>query len=94
MGLGAVLSSPTPNQTKVQAGRIGGYTTAARHDSRTITARARETFLASFVDQVDPDRVLPEQERLRRAEAARRAHFTRLAMQSAAARRSRKGGAA
>ena len=40
-----------------------------------------------FVDQVDPERRLPERERLRRADAARRAYFTRLAYLSARKRR-------
>ena len=44
-------------------------------------------FLARFELQVDPDRTLPESERLRRAEAARKAYFHRLAAKSAAARR-------
>jgi len=85
---------PQTKRTKAAAGRIGGYVTASRHNSLQNTAKARETFLASFVDQVDPDRSLPEQERLRRAEAARKAHFARLAMQSAEARRRQKSGAA
>jgi hypothetical protein len=42
-----------------------------------------------FIDQVDPDRTLPEAERLRRAEHARSAYFTGLALKSAQARRRR-----
>jgi hypothetical protein len=45
--------------------------------------------MARFVDQVDPDRVLPEAERQRRAEAARRAHMAQLAFRSAKARAGR-----
>jgi hypothetical protein len=71
-------------------GRIGGLTTHSRHDSREITRAARERFLTSFIDQVDPERTLPEAERLRRAEAARRAHMARLAHASAKARRARR----
>jgi hypothetical protein len=43
--------------------------------------------MARFEDQVDPDRVLPADERARRASAARRAHFLSLAAKSADARR-------
>jgi hypothetical protein len=43
-----------------------------------------------FLDEVDPDRVLPEAERLRRAEHARSAYFSKLALKSAQARRRRK----
>jgi hypothetical protein len=72
-------------------GRIGAYTTHARHDPKQTTAKARETFLARFERDVDPDGVLPEGERLRRAESARKAYFARLAHASAKARRKRRG---
>ena len=54
-----------------------------------MTANARAAFLARFVDEVDPNRELPEAERERRATAARKAHFARLAFASAEARRKR-----
>lgn len=71
-------------------GRIGGLTTAARHDPKVTTAKARQTFLSQFERQVDPDGVLPPEERQRRAEAAKRAHMARLALKSAQARRNRR----
>jgi hypothetical protein len=40
-----------------------------------------------LIDEVDPDRELPEAERFRRAEHAKKAYFTRLALKSAQARR-------
>jgi hypothetical protein len=40
-----------------------------------------------FYDEVDPERVLPEAERELRAQSARKAYFSRLAMKSAKARR-------
>lgn len=43
-----------------------------------------------FLDEVDPDRTLPEAERTRRAEAARKAFYTRLAAASVAARANRR----
>ena len=73
------------------AGRIGGLSLAAQRDPREYTAPARKAFLASFLDQVDPDRSLPEQERLRRAAAARKLHFTRLALKSVRARQTKAG---
>ncbi|CAN5898656.1 hypothetical protein BH23ACT5_BH23ACT5_10360 [soil metagenome] len=42
--------------------------------------------MARFEDQVDPDRVLLPAERARRAEHAKKAYFTRLALKSAQAR--------
>lgn len=67
-------------------GRIGGYTTAARHDSRELTLPARKALHKKFLIEVDPENVLPEPERNRRAEAARKAHYTRLARLSALSR--------
>jgi hypothetical protein len=61
-------------------GRIGGLVKSSRHEPRAATAAAREAFLRSFEDQVDPDRVLPPEERSRRALALRRAHMTSLAL--------------
>lgn len=67
-------------------GRIGGFRTAALHDGREITSKARATFRESFLTLVDPDGVLPSAERERRAEAARRAHYAKLARASVLAR--------
>jgi hypothetical protein len=55
-----------------------------------MTSRARDAFMRRFEDLVDPQRKLVPSERSRRAEAARRAHFTRLALKSANARAKRK----
>ncbi len=68
-------------------GRIGAHKLHATHDSRDVTAKARATFLARFEWEVDPDFVLSVEERARRANHARRAHFARLALASADARR-------
>ncbi len=67
-------------------GRIGAYRLHASHDPRETTANARAAFLGRFVDEVDPDRSLTEAERLRRATAARKAHFAKLAYQSSVSR--------
>jgi hypothetical protein len=76
------------------AGKIGAHASWAKTEDRAArTAPGRKAFLARFEDEVDPDRVLPEAERLLRAENARKAWFARLAMKSAAARR-KKGAAA
>jgi hypothetical protein len=68
-------------------GRLGAHTLHATHDSRELTANARVAFLARFEREVDPDDVLAANERRRRATHALRAHMTRLALQSAKARR-------
>jgi hypothetical protein len=66
--------------------RIGAHASHATHDSTSLTEAARATCLARFLDEVDPNRVLSEDERNRRAGHARRAYFARLAMKSAQAR--------
>ena len=77
-------------QLRVLRARIGGFAVHAAHDSREITAPARAAFLQRFVDEVDPDRVLPESERLRRAELARKAYFSKLALKRAKTRARRR----
>jgi len=72
---------------RAQRGRIGAYVMHAHHDARSTTAAARQAFGRRFLDLVDPERSLPEPERLRRAEAARKAYFIQLAYRSALARR-------
>jgi hypothetical protein len=69
------------------AARIGAYRLHATHDPRETTKAARSAFLARFEAEVDPGRVLPEPERLRRAEYARKAYFAKLAAKSAETRR-------
>jgi hypothetical protein len=85
-----VATGLTPSQRATRA-RIGGYALHASVDSREHTERARAKFLDRFVVQVDPDRVLSERERARRAEAALKAYMTQLAFRSARSRRERSG---
>ncbi len=75
-------------------GKLGAYTLHSTHSSRETTAAARRAFLARFEAEVDPDQALPAAERSRRAEAARKAYFARLALKSAQVRRRRKTKAA
>jgi hypothetical protein len=75
---------------RVLTGRLGAYVVHSRYDSRELTKAAREAFRSKFEREVDPEGVLPVEERLRRAEMARKAHFTRLALRSAQARRTRR----
>ncbi len=79
-----------PREVRQQRGRMGGLATSAKHDMVLHTAPARQAFKDRFLDEVDPDRVLPEPERIRRAEAARKLHYTRMAYRSAQVRRARK----
>jgi hypothetical protein len=74
---------PDPRLT----GRIGGLTAWSRHDAATMVGPAHLGFRRRFENLVDPERILPEPERMVRADRARRAHMLTLAAKSAAARR-------
>lgn len=78
----------SPSERTLRA-RLAAQTKWAHADGVAGTQAARDTFRASFEIAVDPDRKLPPTERARRAESARKAHFTRLALKSAQARRKR-----
>lgn len=62
-------------------------------DRAARTAAARQAFADSFERQVDPDGVLDPAERSKRAESARKAHYTRLSLKAAEARRRNRGAA-
>lgn len=78
---------------RVLIGRLGAYALHSRYDSTELVRPAREAFWSKFEREVDPDGVLDPTERARRAEMARKAYFTRLALLSAQARakRARRG---
>lgn len=80
----------TPAQRRLQA-QLAAHARWSKSDPVAGTAAARAKFLERFIDEVDPDRTLPEKERVRRAESARRAYFTRLALKSSRTRSERKG---
>jgi hypothetical protein len=74
-------------------GQLGAEVKWSRYNSKDGTERAREAGPngdAYFEKLVDPDEVLPADERARRVEHARRAHFLRMALLSAKARRAKK----
>ncbi len=81
---------------RTQHARLAAHERWARHDPVEGTAKARARFMASFLEKVDAESPgLPDEERLRRAEHLKKAHYTRLAMKSAEARRSNgRGGSA
>lgn len=81
----------TPAERSLRA-RAAAYRLHSLYDSRELTANARAAFGDRFARQVDPDGALPEAERQRRAECARKAYYAALAAKSARARRLRRGG--
>jgi hypothetical protein len=66
---------------------------ANERDRSAATAPARRAFADRFEREVDPDGVLPADERARRAVNARKAFYARLALASARARRRKAGSA-
>lgn len=83
------MSRPlTPSERTLRA-RLAAHTLHSLYDSKELTKPARAKFEQRFLDEVDPERTLTEAERNRRAQRARAAYFTRLAMKSAQARRRR-----
>ena len=76
------------SERHAQAGKIGAHMSWANTaDPAARTANGRAAFMAKFLEEADPEGVLSPAERERRAEHLRKAHFARLAMKSAAARR-------
>jgi hypothetical protein len=77
-------------EQRVLRSRIGGYSSWARTEDRSArTAPARAASPASldrWEREVDPDCVLDPADRAQRAESARRAYFTRLALRSSRSR--------
>jgi hypothetical protein len=78
----------TPAERTLRA-RLAAHILHSKVDSTAHTAAARRAFADRFENQVDPDRVLPVEERMRRAEQAKKAYFARLALKSVRARRGR-----
>jgi hypothetical protein len=83
----------TPPERSLR-GQIAAHESWSRTEDRTArTAKAHQALEDKFLRQVDPDGLLPPAERAKRAANARQAHYARMALKSAQARR-RKAGAA
>lgn len=82
---GSARRAVTADERRARA-RIAAFSLHAKYDSRDVTRAARAAFLARFESEVDPLSTLPVAERQRRAEAAKKAYFLRLARKSAALR--------
>lgn len=73
-----------------QIARIAANTRWSKETDRAAaTQAARDGMTRKFEDQVDPDRTLAPEERAKRADSARRAHYQRLALKSAQSRRAK-----
>ena len=83
---------PITQAQRAQAGKIGGLTTASRHDPLIYTAKARSTYLETFTQEADPDGTLTPEERDRRADALKRRRMAELALRSSQVRAVRRAG--
>lgn len=84
----------TPEQRALRS-RLGAHVRWSRCDDRVAaTAPARAAFNDRWERQVDPEGLLDPHERAIRAEHAKKAHFTAMAMKSAKARARKKTRAA
>lgn len=87
------VRSDMPAERRLAA-QIAANSRWSREDPTEQGRKMRAGFDAKFLREVDPNNELPEAERQRRADCARRAYFQRLALASAKARRAGKGAAA
>ena len=74
----------TPAERTLRS-RLGAYTLHAL--GKTNTGPARKAFMSRFEQEVDPDGILPEPERQRRAVCAKKAYYARLGLKSAQTRK-------
>lgn len=72
--------------------RIGALTMHSRHGIEATTSKGLAAANDRFIREVDPDLVLPEAERQRRAAAARQAWMTRLSFLARQARQTKPSG--
>jgi hypothetical protein len=68
----------------------GGHVTIARHGAAAVASRAREGLWQKLLQQVDPEGVLPEAERVKRAEHLRTAHMKLIAFNREKSRAAKK----
>ena len=72
--------------------RVGALTMHSRHSIEATTSKGLRAANDRFIREVDPDLVLPEGERMRRADAARQAWMTRLSFLARQARQVKSSG--
>lgn len=88
------MGESTPAERAMQSRMASHISWAQTTDRAARTAAARKAFIDKFEREVDPDGTLDPIERAKRAESARKAHYTRLALKSAKARRRNKAAVA
>ncbi|WP_369047175.1 hypothetical protein [Sinomonas sp. P10A9] len=81
------MPRPTSTERRLSAQAAANTSWAYTQDRAARTAPARAAAAARFEHLVDPGGVLAPDERARRAESLRKAHFQLLALKSAQSRR-------
>lgn len=90
MGSVAMGESARSASDRTMTARIAAHTRWGRTVDRSrATASARSAWEARFEREADPDGVLTPEERAKRVKSLKSAYYTRLALRSARARRSR-----
>jgi hypothetical protein len=84
--------SLTPEQRALRARLAAHARWAKTADRAKALVPAQSAFRGRFEKEVDPEGKLPVADRLKLAESARKAYYTRLAYKSARVRASRSGG--
>jgi hypothetical protein len=79
-------STSLTHAERVLRARKAAHARWAKHSAAEHAEKMRDGLWQKFLDEVDPDRVLPEDERERRAGQARKAFYADLAYRSARAR--------
>lgn len=77
----------SPVERRLHAKALADLSWAVTPDRAARTAKARVAFENRFLEKADPEGVLPEAERARRAASLRKAYYANLAVQSLQARR-------
>lgn len=88
----SVYDTLTPAQRSLRARMASHASWANTTDPGARSRAGRDAAFRQFEDQVDPDRTLPADERLRRAKSAQRARMSQLAYQREAAKRAAREG--
>ena len=71
----------SPDSATARArGRVGGLTTASRHDMHQVAARAREGMWRKFLREADPDQKLTPAAREVRARIIQRLYYAKLTL--------------
>jgi hypothetical protein len=80
----------TPQEHSQRASLAANISWAMTDDRVARTQPARDALFAKFCREVDPDGVLPEDERIKRAGYLHKAHMQKMSLAAAKARRLRK----